>query len=731
MTALLGLVCIAAGVLLTFKVVTWLTRLVRPAPPKASFTVTISTTTTTRSRRKDDARWFGPGEAASVAGHVLPGGLLYVGSHLNPIAGYREVEPAMINPMLPVGSSIDWSGETMTYWPSYSDIRPECRGAYLRWLADGRRDPTVGIGYVFLFFYGLERRLLHDDPSSMVSSAEREAIAAEVARLLDLYGAQLSFRRYAGEFLTVARVLAGTRKFSDGAPPSVDGSFDIPLAVRIGLAEMVATGRPIPTPWALAWVRFHPDTHLRTPAQRCLKEFEKLFEIRYHERFGDGMVIKPNRTKLVARYKPASASFSGAVGVPLGDLSDITALTAPVQKLRELADGCADDLEAYSRRLGREPAARGTVAATALLPPELASQEAAGEADTFFQFVRGRMLEKDWATVDAKDILACWPTANADGRLDKPEAVTLGLFLQRCGYAVEPDVRFGGRLPKPSETVVLFRLPPNAPAAPSPQFRSAAALLHMAVLVAQADGTIDPTEEARLATHLESALQLDPAERLRLQAHLRWQMANRPSVAAVKKKVAHLDPAKREALGQFLVGVAAADGRLDRKEVQVLTKLYALLGLAEESLFADLHSLGVDDARPSAKPMGAGASQVLKLDPARVQAKIAESAAVAALLQDIFTEDETSAPGVSLAAVGSTSSLTGLDPAHSAFVRDLAVQTTWVRADLESLASRVGLMPDGAVEVVNERAFDVCGEPLFEGEDPIVMNPVVLKELMA
>jgi len=53
----------------------------------------------------------------------------------------------------------------------------------LRWLVDGRQDPNCYIGYVFLYFYGLERRLLVDGRASPAAAAERESLLAEVRRL--------------------------------------------------------------------------------------------------------------------------------------------------------------------------------------------------------------------------------------------------------------------------------------------------------------------------------------------------------------------------------------------------------------------------------------------------------------------------------------------------------------------------------------------------------------------
>ena len=60
----------------------------------------------------------------------------------------------------------DWEGRGLSYWPAYASIPSASRAAYLGWLADGRRFPAAPIGYVFLFFYGLERRTLVAAPAT-------------------------------------------------------------------------------------------------------------------------------------------------------------------------------------------------------------------------------------------------------------------------------------------------------------------------------------------------------------------------------------------------------------------------------------------------------------------------------------------------------------------------------------------------------------------------------------
>jgi len=115
-------------------------------------------------------------ESVTVGGYGLRGRMLYVGEKLSAISEWRGTEPALINPVLTLetnSTAIQYA--TTGYWPSYSDVSPTFRAKYLGWLAGGRQDPDIDIGCVFLFFYGLERRVLTDleqDPAPASGEVE-------------------------------------------------------------------------------------------------------------------------------------------------------------------------------------------------------------------------------------------------------------------------------------------------------------------------------------------------------------------------------------------------------------------------------------------------------------------------------------------------------------------------------------------------------------------------------
>ena len=127
-----------------------------------------------------------------------------------------------------------------------------------------------------------------------------------------------------------------------------------------------------------------------------------------------------------------------------------------------------------------------------------------------------------------------------------------------------------------------------------------------------------------------------------------------------------------------------------------------------------------------ATPTPPGAMQ---LDAARIAQIQAETDEVARLLAHVFEEEAASHPApvvteeepeeapqeVAEAEPGRL----GLDPDHSAFLRQILLRPTWSRAELGDLSADLGLMLDGALERINEAAFENFNEALLEGDDPV------------
>ncbi|MDI1288868.1 MAG: tellurite resistance TerB C-terminal domain-containing protein, partial [bacterium] len=128
-------------------------------------------------------------------------------------------------------------------------------------------------------------------------------------------------------------------------------------------------------------------------------------------------------------------------------------------------------------------------------------------------------------------------------------------------------------------------------------------------------------------------------------------------------------------------------------------------------------------AEPTAGP------QPIKLDHAAIAAKLAETAEVSVLLANIFAEDR---PAVLVPAENAIAAdlVAGLDAPHSRLLRALGGQPTWTRADFEALCSSEGLLPDGAVDTLNELAYEVVGDPLIDEIDLVVVDQRVAQEML-
>ncbi|EPN55235.1 hypothetical protein A245_23556, partial [Pseudomonas syringae pv. actinidiae ICMP 19096] len=110
-----------------------------------------------------------------------------------------------------------------------------------------------------------------------------------------------------------------------------------------------------------------------------------------------------------------------------------------------------------------------------------------------------------------------------------------------------------------------------------------------------------------------------------------------------------------------------------------------------------------------------------------------ETAAVSALLANVFKGDQEdeqiSAEATAQNASDAETHLYGLDTEHSAFLRLLVSRNAWTRQALENATATMDLMLDGALEQINDMAFELFDMPVSEGDDPIEINPDILSEL--
>lgn len=673
--------------------------------------------------KRKAVHWVTGPARATISGIAFDAYLVYLGAR-----DQRAWPPnhSAIDPTLPVGSRDDPEGVGLSWRPDYRDMTPEARRSYLVWLAAGRPGGAA-VGYVKLYFSGLERRLLLDD-----AKAEAAAILAELRRLDTLYGDHPDFGPAARKLADVAALMA-----CEDLPPltpslSLRNGFELPLGLRIRLGERVAKGEPLDADMALCWLLASPDTWPRTPVTRCFDEFLALWRVRFAAAYPKGLKVRTPKTRIVYRYQ-SSAGFNA--DVKLDEVPDLSGTTAPVVRLRELMNDCSDALAPYSRFLGVDETSRGTLAAAVLLPADL-TDGPFGRPLAAARTAIKQLIDSDALPV-LDTVLAAvgLPAVTAALNADQQRQLTQRLDLLGIGF--EPDRRYGavGTL-HGGGPLALFEAPRGGPVdAVSPDFTKARLLLDVAILAAASDSHIVPAEIDAITAHVKNTAGLGEVARLRLMAALRVIPKDQPKLSAALKRLGALPTEARRDVAIAATVAVLADGQVLPAEVRFLEKLFDTLALARDELYGLLHRGGEVDEPVSVMPARpeegialprAEAPTALIIDAARLDRIRSETADVSRLLASIFVDDT---PVAAPSKIASTASrFNGLDVGHAALL-DAIIAAPMPRASFDNAARAARLMPDGAIETINDWGFDRFEEPLIEDSDPLVIPAHLLAQL--
>lgn len=675
------------------------------------------------------ATWIPHGQSIEIAGVIIPDGMIYVGTSLR--TPYGSNDPCLIDPSKAVSSQGNYTKSEMGYWPSYSNISATARRSYLKWLTDGRRDPNADIGYVFLFFYGLERRAIIDAANSAETKTDWPIIATEIRQLLDVYGDKSnSFRHYANELLNWVSLADFPEKLYEKPIPIFPKTIELPIYIRLALGQAAIDSIPVPSHLALAWVKCEPSIALRTPAKRCSDEFDKLFQLRYTDAFGAGIVLPCNRTKLKLVYRAASAGFHGYNDIKLtfGETPDVTALTAPLKKLQQIVETSTKELEPYSRFIGKNSQAKTTQEGLLQLPMVLWPEDIQKNLQELKTRVESGMILMSFQELIA--ILGASSTFNRDKML------MLGRALATISIGIEPDILGGAKLPKMTDSLVLFNTPfDETVLQATPAYQAALLTLQLASAVASADGEFCDSEINHLNQEVKLWSHLTPNHLCRLMAHLRLLVVAPVSLTSMKKKLEPLDVSARESIAVFMATLAQSDGTVAPGEVKILEKVYKVLGVDPSKVFSDIHAVA-SGFKPTATTAAKIEETGFKLDSTRIAALQQDTEKVSILLANIFKDEETAVvqlleleadPENELVPNG----ILGLDATHTAFARMLLSRPEWSREELLDLAADLDLMLDGALEHINEVSFDIHHLPFTEGDDPIEINAEILEKIEA
>lgn len=684
------------------------------------------------SKNKSIGRWVKPQESIVISGHTITGGNFYFGGQLKSLDGYG-MEASLVDCTLKIHTAHDtYEDDTLGYWPKFISLSPKCRGAYLSWLASDRSNINTPLGYVFIYFYGIERRIVVDSEVTNIGDAEYVQIFEEIKRLINIYGENRSFLGYG---LNLLELMCLFRPTIVSMPEETFLPRYDSILFKHRLATEVNIGNPISSKLALEWIQFCPEYSFKTPARRCKKEFSQLFQLIYKEKYNEGLIVKPNKTKLKLEYRPASSSLRG-VKIKQEDLPDPSNLKGPLKKLIRIAEQSTEELDAYSRYLGKVDSSSSDIAAQILLPDKLVKEIAPAGIEEFRKWAK-KSIEDSEGLVTFQDY---WSHTNMPlpSKMNKKELDLIQNLAEKSGYGIAPDSRYHYAKPSIDGKLVLFSEGHGQYFEPSRAFKEIGMTLRLGAMVAAIDSHIDEAESTILQQLIDHDTRLSPVEKNSLHAYLLWRLNTKQNMAGLKARLENLGDKEKSTVSNILIGVALVDGAIAPEEIKQLEKLYTALGLNKSLVVSDIHSASSSTLSRSNKltPQNTTLTSpkekpTFVLDERILAIHESETKDVQTMLGAIFVDEELNEL-TSESEVEHYESIDadGLDSSHFMLFESLVSKEKWAHSDVELMCRNLGLMVDGALETINDWSYDKVDSSVVESDgDEVYVDQEIVEEL--
>ena len=466
--------------------------------------------------------------------------------------------------------------------------------------------------------------------------------------------------------------------------------------------------------------------------ERLPDQFNSLFEKRYRDKFGEGLALKASKRERSLGYRPASPSFlfDGALSARNTEpimIPNVLGIQSQFSPLVAVWSSCIEELRPVSRILAKGIEVDSREAFEAL-PDELKATVEHPEKRKWDALVSEHSREDGYALVELSK-LAILYGLEARPKLTPTQSRAIAQTAEYVGLAIEPDARITNRTYSWEDVVSLLRRDEGEGLPADSRYLAASLMLELGVYIAAADGSVDDVEVDQVARFLESQFLLGPPDSRRLEALKRVFMARPPTLAGLGKRLqTALSREQREAVGRFLTGIAAANGIIDRREVTALRTAYRALDIGVDQLNSLLDEFRRSSQEPIEVERGEPSVESGEPIPPRIAARnpfdftldegvlkrlMAETEQVAIMLGEAMRDegsiDESERPPVAPVV---DPRFGALDARFHAILANLLSRPRWPRAEFESLARACGVMPAGALDAVNEWAYDLFNDPI-------------------
>lgn len=707
------------------------------------------------------ARWVGWQEKHTVHDRVITKGFYYLSENESGEFGQENPSEVIQSKDVALSQTLPYSldcykDDSLSYWPSYSKLSVRCRGVYLDWLASPRDNSKTPLGYVFIYFSGLEYRIINDQKS--VSDVEFIAIYKELVRLYNTYGNNYSFANFSAKFASYMRALR----------PNLINSYDInrtqetrniiaavESSIELQIAKKIRDGQSIAPKLALSWVKRSNQFSTTTVHKRMGYEFEFLFNNTFNAEFPNGLELQSNGSSLSRVYEPSNYSIS-KTSFPFSGLPNPDTYIIPFRKLMGIAERSSAELSAASRYLGNSTNNHKSLEFIALLPLALITHKAANN-DSMMNGLKEwayRVIARDgglttttelWSKIKKPLINNGETVAGYDKSFQK-ESRLMGVLLEALGYGIAPDKRYHEEDMSRFESVVLFKGWHVDDIFVGPSYYDAKSIISLACVIAKTneDNEIDSIKKidvfntsGAIMACIDKHLDITEYEMSSLKAYTLWRLTNNNSKVQLKPKKNHFRTMTDIDAANLIIEAAFSDANFNKHRINKAQKVYVYLGGSNTGLPSMIHRL-----QTSGSIAGEDKSSRGVLDFSKLKEYESETKNSANILHTVFAGEPVIEPvnhsdravseaanQIDTQATDEYQSNDGLDNVHKQLYQALIQKEVWSRDEVAVMCKELNLMLSGAIEAINDWSFDRIDEAVIEEDSEITIDIESVEEL--
>lgn len=701
----------------------------------------------TKTPQVHNIRWVPKGESVKVAGREI-GGMVYITdiepSDLNP----EENLSVCINTTMPVARrrksyKVSYDPYYEQFYEHYCYLTNNVRAIYLDWLESGRENDKYTYECLILYFGGLERRYLNDDPSL----SERKEILNEIEGLIEIYGEDEGFANTLRSFLNFTQTLRDPNQVKTLIERD---NTKFPLSLAIGLGRSAMNRESINADWALSWYLCSVKTQKSNIVYRCWPEYIVLFRDVFNEMYPKGLYVTAKGSDIEMEYVSYSPydfrrtfifkSTNGRI-VP-----EVISLSEPIKQLDKIGLETSKLLAHYSEYIKGKPEARDTVNALRLLPKDLWKKMPCRELEKIREWAYS-VLKRNGGLAEINDFLVN-TIGNTETKPNTTVVKNAADFLAMAGFGVVQDPRFALEKRRFWSSVNLFSMPStkNLEKESSDLYKNANLALVAGLYILEEFGLHNALARRSRKNILEYLMEhiegLNPIAYKRLEANFEFYLDHSPSIKMINKPLAEALDDSKELISKLVTTLVVNEDIQETQEFSRIEHVYDKLGLNQKQLWKDVidirntipdenTELNKRSTKSRVKSSDKRRGKIVTLDEEKIYELISETESVKNVLENVFQSSDMrrghkikTEKSFELSEV-----FVALDPSCIPVTLEIITKGHWTRNAVEKLARKHKVMWEGSLEAINEWSYEKYDEELIEEYEGYRPNTVAVEKL--